>query len=94
MAGLRPVIPPEVAEVIRHLPPEIKRAVKAAIRAIAANPGGGEPLQRELKGLWKFRVQRFRIVYRIRKNAVRISAVGERRSVYQELAERLRQRRK
>jgi mRNA interferase RelE/StbE len=90
MAGLRPAIPPEVAEVIRHLPPEIKRAVRAAIRTIGTNPAVGTTLQGELAGLWKYRVDRFRIVYRIRNKVVRIEAVGQRRSVYEELAELVR----
>jgi hypothetical protein len=34
MAGYRPDIAPHVAAVIRHLPPEIKRAVKAVSRAL------------------------------------------------------------
>jgi len=92
MAGHQPVIPPEVAEVIRHLSPDVERAVKAAIRAIGANPAAGQPLQRELEGLWKFRVRRFRILYRIDRatSSVRITAVGERRSIYEEVAELLR----
>jgi len=94
MARRQPAIPPEVAEVLRHLPPEIKRSVKAAIRAIGANPAAGEPLEEELEGLWKFRVRRYRVIYRIDKrgNAVRIFAVGQRRSIYEEVAELLRSR--
>ena len=92
MAGYKPVIPPEVAEVIRHLSPEVKRAVKAAIRAIAANPAAGQPLQRELAGYWKFRVRRFRILYRVDRatKVLRITAVGERRSIYEEVADIIR----
>jgi len=37
--------PPHVAEVVRHLPPEIKQAVKAALRSIAIEPATGEPLR-------------------------------------------------
>ena len=91
MAGYKPVIPPEVAEVIRHLSPEVN-AVKAAIRAIAANPAAGQPLQRELAGYWKFRVRRFRILYRVDRatKVLRITAVGERRSIYEEVADIIR----
>ncbi len=49
-------IPLHVAEVLRHLPPDIKRPVKAALRAITMNPSLGSPLERELKGFWRFRV--------------------------------------
>jgi len=92
MAGFRPDIPYHVADVIRHLPPEIKRAVKAALRAIAEDPNLGEPLQKELRGLWKYRVRRFRIVYAIDRpgKAVRILAIGHRRAIYEDMADRVR----
>lgn len=82
----RPDIPPHVAEVIRHLPPEVKRGVKGAIRALARDPNLGAPLLKELKGLWKYRVSRFRVVYSIdrRQRVLRILAVGHRRRIYEE----------
>ena len=85
-------IPPQVAEVIRSLHPELKRSVKFAVRAIAANPECGEPLRRELEGLWKFRVRRFRVVYSVgrKKRTIRVMAVGHRRRMYEELAEELK----
>jgi mRNA interferase RelE/StbE len=46
-------IPPHVADVIRSLHPDLKPLIKSAIRAIAANPECGDPLQRELDGLQK-----------------------------------------
>ena len=86
MTTYRPDVPPHVAEVIRHLPPEVKRGVKGAIRALARNPNLGAPLLRELKGLWKYRVSRFRVVYSIdrRRHVLRILAVGHRRQIYEE----------
>jgi len=91
----RPEIPPHVAEVIRSLHPDLKRSIKSAIRAIASNPECGEPLLRELDGMWKFRVRRFRIVYAIdrKARAIRLMAVGHRQSVYEELTARLRKKR-
>jgi mRNA interferase RelE/StbE len=58
---------------------------------VAADPESGEPLLRELHGLWKYRVRRFRIVYAIdRKTRVlRIMAVGNRQTIYEELTARL-----
>jgi len=90
----RPDIPPHVAEVIRSLHPDLKQAIKSAIRAIAANPECGEPLKRELDGLRKYRVRRFRIVYTVdqKRRIIRLMAVGHRRSVYEELTDRLRRR--
>jgi mRNA interferase RelE/StbE len=86
----RPAIPPQVADVIRHLPPSVKRAVRAAIRALTDNPAAGEPLHGKLEGRFKYRVRRFRLVYGIDREhrIVRILSVGHRRSIYEELAER------
>ena len=94
MVRYRPAIPPQVDEVIRHLPPTLKRSVRSAIRALALNPGAGRPLHAELEGLLKFRVRRYRIVYRIleRTREIRIVAVGERRTIYEELAHQARSR--
>ncbi|MCA9471605.1 MAG: type II toxin-antitoxin system RelE/ParE family toxin [Nitrospirales bacterium] len=87
-------IPPHVADVIRQLPPDIKRSMKSAIRTLCANPSEGEPLVKELKGLWKFRVRRFRIVYGIdrRKKVIRLFAVGHRRSIYETVTEQVSRR--
>lgn len=95
MAGYRPEIPPRVAEVIRHLPPEVKRGIKAALRALSGGSASGEPLQRELEGLLKYRVRRYRIVYALdrRRRIIRILAVGHRRAIYEELADDVRRRR-
>ena len=94
MSPFRPDIPPHVAGVIRSLHPDLKRSIKAAVRAIANNPECGEPLQRELDGLRKYRVRRFRIVYAIdrRPRVIRFMAVGHRRDVYEELTARLRRK--
>jgi len=79
------------AEVIRSLHPDLKRSIKAAVCGIAAYPECGEPLLRELDGLGKYRVRRFRIVYAIdrKRRVIRLMAVGHRRHVYEELTVRL-----
>ena len=51
MAAYRPDIPPHIVEVIRHLPPDVKRSVKQALRSLSADPLVGTPLKRELLGL-------------------------------------------
>lgn len=85
-------IPPHVAEVLRHLSPDIKRPVKAALRAIGADPSIGAPLERELKGLWRFRVRRFRIVYAVDRSRrrIRVMAVAHRRQIYDDLTQIVR----
>jgi mRNA interferase RelE/StbE len=92
MAAYRPDIPPHVTEIIRHLPPDVKRSVKQAIKSLSADPFSGAPLLRELSGLWKFKVRRFRIIYGLDRKArvIRIFAIGHRREDYEELADRLR----
>ncbi|MEO7862800.1 MAG: type II toxin-antitoxin system RelE/ParE family toxin [Nitrospirales bacterium] len=91
MTPFRPDIPPHVAEVIRSLHPDLKCSIKAAVRGIATDPECGVPLLRELDGLWKYRVRRFRIVYAIdrKRRVIRLMAVGHRRHVYEELTIRL-----
>ena len=87
-------IPPHVAEVLRHLPPDVKRPVKAALRAISVNPSLGSPLERDLKGFWSFRVRRFRIVYVVdrTRRRLRVMAVAHRRHVYDDLAGMVRRK--
>ena len=91
MSPFRPDIPPHVAEVIRALHPDLKRSIKAAIRGIATDPECGEPLMRELDGLWKYRVRRFRIVYAIdrKSRVIRLIAVCHRQSIYENLTAKL-----
>lgn len=80
-------IAPPVGSALRRLAPDIKRQVKSALRAIACDPTIGVPLLRELGGLYKYRVRRFRIVYEIvaRPRSIRVVAVGHRRSIYDEV---------
>jgi mRNA interferase RelE/StbE len=88
-------IPLHVAAVLRRLPPEMKRPIRNALRALSVDPALGEPLVRELEGLWKYRVRRFRIVYASvdrRARVLRIYAVGHRRTIYEEIAAEVRQR--
>ena len=85
-------IPPEVADVIRHLSPDLKRGVKAALRALSVDPKQGIPLARDLEGMWRYRVRRYRIVYEVdsTERRLRLVAVGHRSQIYEELAARLR----
>jgi mRNA interferase RelE/StbE len=78
--------------VTHSLHPDLKQPIKSAVRAIAANPECGEPLQRELDGLRTYRVRRFRIVYAVHQKmrVIRLMAVGHRQSIYEELTERFR----
>ena len=98
MPGYRPGIPPHVAEIVRHLPPELKSDsdIKQALRSLSADPFAGAPLVGELIGLRRIKVRRFRIVYELDRKArvIRIFAIGHRREIYEEIADRLRRERK
>ena len=91
----RAAIAPLVADRVRHFPPDVKRSVKEAIREICADPQCGVALQRELQGYLNYRVRRYRIVYRVNRAAstVNVLAIGHRRTIYEEVAEKIRGRR-
>jgi mRNA interferase RelE/StbE len=69
VSAYRLAILPHVAEILRHFPPALTRPIKSALQALGRDPALGEPLQRELEGLWKYRAKRFRIVYAIDRGA-------------------------
>ena len=96
MKGYRLDIPPHVADRIRHFHPDIKKGFKTALRAIAEDSSRGEPLLRELKDYWKYRVKRFRVIYSVDRKQwmIRVMAVGHRRAIYEELAELVKSQRK
>lgn len=89
MRRLGVVMPPHVAEIVRALPPSLKQAVKQALVAVRADPEIGVALQRELAAYRRYRVRRFRIVYRFDRSrrVLHVVAVGHRRSIYEDLAE-------
>jgi mRNA interferase RelE/StbE len=91
VAVYRPDIPPHIAEVIRHLPPELKRGIKQAMETLSADPFAGTPLMGELAGLWRIKVRRFRIIYEPDRKSriVRVFAIGHRREIYEEIARQL-----
>ena len=76
-------IPHEVAALVRGLHPVLKRKVRAALQAILDDPYAGRALQSELEGLRSYRVGRFRIIYRLRRD-VELVAFGPRDSIYVE----------
>jgi mRNA interferase RelE/StbE len=87
MGRYRPVIPPEVAAIIRGLHPDLRRSIRNTLRVLSDDPSTGELLRRELEGLWRFRVRRFRIVYAIDRppRIIQVIAVGHRRTIYDEV---------
>ncbi|MBI3312561.1 MAG: type II toxin-antitoxin system RelE/ParE family toxin [Candidatus Omnitrophica bacterium] len=84
MASYRVSIPPHVANALTHLPPAIKRDAKQALRILSQDPHAGQPLERELKGLWKYRIRSFRIVYHpvSEQRLIQVIGIGPRRTIY------------
>lgn len=81
-------IPPHVAKIIRNLPPDLKKSVREALRALSSDPNLGDPLVGDLVGLWKYRVRRYRIIYAVNhaRRVIRIFAVGHRKEIYDRLS--------
>lgn len=77
-------MPPHVADTLAHLPPAIKRDAKQALRILSEDPRAGEPLERELQELWKYRIRAFRIVYRIvaEQRLIQVMGIGPRGTIY------------
>ena len=81
-------VPHEVAALVRGLHPALKRKVRAALQAILDDPHAGKALRNELRGLRSYRVGRFRIIYRLRRD-VELVAIGPRDSIYVETYRRI-----
>ena len=94
MTQYRIAILSNVEEGIRRLPPDVKRGVRDAIRAISLDPSRGDALRLELQDYMKYRVRRFRIVYSVDRRASRVTvvAVAHRRTVYEQAVAALRGR--
>ena len=79
-----------VRDLLIHLPPPLKRKVKAALHSLAANPYQAKALKDDLVGLRSFRVMRSRMILRIKGATVEIVAFGPRKDIYQRAATALR----
>ena len=77
-------VPTTVRDLVRHLHPQLKRKVRAALNDILKDPNCGKPLERELKGYWSLRINQQRIIYRPDKAGAEIVAIGPRRTIYEE----------
>ena len=89
----RVLVLPATAEVVRRLPPETKRKVRAALAELERDPHLGEPLERELTGMRRLRVGQLRVVYRTSTAGIEIVAIGPRRTIYTELEREARRQR-
>lgn len=74
----------DVATLLAHLHPDLKRKVRAALEAILADPHTGKALKDELQGLRSFRIGKFRLIYRLRHRQIDLVAFGARERIYEE----------
>ena len=78
-------VPDEVAVLIRHLHPQVKRKDKSGLKLILFNPHVGKPLKEDLQGLLSYKVGRIRIIYRIApKRTIELITIGPRKTIYEE----------
>ena len=75
---------------LRKLDPKIQQAILSYLRsriAVADDPRRfGKPLRRNLAGLWRYRVEDYRLICRIEETrvVVLVLQVGHRREVYED----------
>lgn len=74
-----------------------QKIIKAIRKKLTTEPEKyGEPLKRDLKGLWKLRIGQYRVVYEIKseKILVYVIKIGFRRNeeVYREVLKRLKKK--
>ena len=69
---------------LKKLPENVKKRVLTAIDELIRNPFSGVRLRGELKGKWRWRVGKYRVVYRIDQTSqlVIFLDVGLRKKIY------------
>lgn len=82
--GYRVVLTEQAARDVRGLSRDAARRCRNALALLQKDPSRGQPLKGEWKGLYRYRVGDFRIIYRIRRQelVVVVIAIGHRREVY------------
>jgi mRNA interferase RelE/StbE len=79
-------VPDDLVALVRGLHPDLKRKLRASLRAILEDPRSGKALRDELEGFRSYRVSHFRIAYQIarRGRIVELVAIGPRIRIYAE----------
>lgn len=78
-----------VRDVITHLPPELKRKVRAALQFLAEDLHQAKELKEELTGLRSYHIGRTRLILRIAGAVVEVVAFGPRSDIYERAAAEL-----
>lgn len=93
MKKFRVRLTPEAADSIRKLHPDIKKLIRQSVDGLIHEPLKGDSLQGELLGFRSIKPQRYRIIYKVDMDKLRIDIyhVGHRRDVYENLKKLLEQ---
>lgn len=69
---------------LKKLDKSIQKKILNKIKQLKQNPFIGKPLVGNLSGLWRLRIDKYRIIYQINKNEliIFILEVGHRKNIY------------
>ena len=62
---------------------EIRERVEDVLKEILSNPNTGKPLRYTLKGFRAIRIGKYRLIYAIEGDAVKVYAIEHRKKVYE-----------
>lgn len=87
---------PKVKVDISSFPKNIKLRIRKAIEnRLCKDPVHyGDPLKKSLQGYRKLRVGDYRVIYRVQKDRVIILLIGHRKEVYEDIYERVKNKKK
>lgn len=72
----RVLVPPHVEKKIARFHPDVKQMIRAALDGLASNPYEGKPLKEALRGLYSYRVARYRIIYSIHDQILEVHVIA------------------
>ena len=74
----------ETEKQLKSLDVRYKKAIAQTLKRLGDNPKAGSPLRKELKGKYKLRVSRYRIIYEFdyEKKIIWIVTIDHRKDVY------------
>ena len=85
----------QVVDFVRSLPPQPRQALRRALKNLQLEHGDIRALEGELEGFYRFRVQRYRVIFRYDlrgdHRVIRCIYAATRSIVYEIFAERIRE---
>ena len=73
-------------DLIRRLPPDLKKKIRQGLEEIVKNPRSGKLLCEELAGLRSYKIGQIRIIYRTTAARIELVAIGPRKTIYEKVA--------